>query len=315
MSNKVDFLKDDIKKLFIRYLVPCISGTLATSLYILFDTIFVGQGVGSIGLAALNIAIPMYNVLFAIGLLLGVGGATALSVSIGQKKFDKLNDIFTYSVGIAFMIGVLITAFGSIFIDELSYALGATNENFQLVKEYLRVILAFSISFILVNTLSVFIRNDKAPRLAMVSTILGSITNVILDAVFIFIFHWGMAGAAIATVISSVLSLFILVYFHFIRGNTKLRLVRIEAQMPLIKRIVLNGTPSFVIEVSAGIVIFAFNTVLNRITGTIGISAYSIIANISLICASIFAGISQASQPIISINYGAGKLDRVNKVL
>jgi putative MATE family efflux protein len=315
MSHKVDFLKDDITKLFMRFLIPSISGSVMVSMYILFDTIFVGRGVGSAGLAALNISIPIYNVLFAVGLLMGVGGATALSISIGQKNVDKLNDIFTYSVVIALSIGALITIFGSIFIDELICFLGANADNFHLVKEYLGIVIMFSISFIMVNTLAVFIRTDKAPRLAMWSTIVGAITNIVLDAVFIFVFNWGMRGAAIATVMSSVLSLSFLVYFHFIRGNTKLRLVKPKFSPELLKRISLNGTPSFIIEVSSGIVIFAFNGVLDNIVGTIGISAYSIIANISLICVAIFTGVAQAIQPIISVNYGAQKLYRVNKVV
>jgi putative MATE family efflux protein len=315
MSHKLDFLKDDITKLFMKFLIPSISGSVMVSMYILFDTIFVGRGVGSEGLAALNISIPIYNVLFAVGLLMGVGGATALSISLGQNKLDKLNDIFTYSVVIAFSIGALITVFGTIFIDELCYFLGANQENFPLVKEYLSVVVLFSISFIMVNTLVVFIRTDKAPKLAMWSTIVGAVTNIVLDAVFIFVFGWGMRGAAVATVGSSVLSLLFLIYFHFIRGNTKLRLIKPKFSLELLKRISLNGIPSFIIELSSGIVIFAFNSALDSIIGTIGISAYSIIANISLICVAIFTGVAQAIQPIISINYGAQKFHRVNKVV
>ncbi|MCM0649162.1 MATE family efflux transporter [Clostridium swellfunianum] len=315
MSHKVDYLKDDINKLFMKFLIPSIAGSVMVSMYILFDTIFVGRGVGSEGLAALNISIPIYNVLFAVGLLMGVGGATAMSVSIGQRKYDKVNDIFTYSVVAAFLIGALITIFGTIFIDELCYFLGANEENVYLVKQYLRVVILFSTSFIMVNTLSVFIRSDKAPKLAMWGTAIGSVLNIVLDAVFIFTFGWGMKGAAIATVISSVLSLCFLIYFHFIRGNSRLRLVKPRFELQLVKRIGLNGIPSFIIEVSSGIVIFAFNNVLESITGTIGISAYSIIANISLICVAIFTGVAQAIQPIISINFGAEKYNRVNRVV
>jgi putative MATE family efflux protein len=315
MRHKTHFLKDDIFKLFIRYLIPSVFAMLMVSVYIFFDTIFIGRGIGTDGLAALNIAIPIYSVLLSIGLLFGVGGATALSVSIGQGKQNKLNEIFTYSVAAAFIIGAFVTVFGIIFIDRLAYFLGADESTFHLVKEYLIIILSFSLSFILVSTLTVFIRHDGAPKLAMWGSAMGSILNIILDAVFIFVFKWGMAGAAIATVISSVLNLFLLIYYHFIIGNSKLKFIRLIPQIKLIKRILLNGIPSFIIEISSGIVIFAFNNVLNNIIGTIGISAYSIIANISLICAAIFTGIAQASQPIISVNYGAGQYSRVKKVV
>ncbi len=127
--------------------------------------------------------------------------------------------------------------------------------------------------------------------------------------------HLGMRGAALATISGSITSLFILIYCHFIKGKGRLKFVKTKLEMHTFKRILKNGAPSFIIEISSGIVIFAFNIVLEDITGTIGISAYSIIANISLMCVAIFTGICQASQPIISTNYGANQMDRVNKVL
>ncbi len=315
MAQKVDFLKDEVYKIFFGYLIPSIVASITVSMYILFDTIFIGRGVGSEGLAALNIAIPIYNVLFAVGLLLGIGGATAVSISIGRKKLNKVDEIFTNSIIVAIICSITFTILGSIFVKDICYFLGANENNIVLVKDYLSIVIMFSFSFLMVNTLSAFIRNDKAPKLVMYSTAIGAITNIIFDGLFVLVFHWGMRGAAIATVGSSLLSLFTLIYFHFIRGNSSLKLIRIKVKYKVLKRVVRNGTPSFIIEISSGIVIFAFNTVLNRIVGTIGVSAYSIIANISLICVAIFSGITQASQPIISINYGAKELVRVNKVL
>jgi putative MATE family efflux protein len=315
MKHKSDLLRGDVRTLFIRYLIPGISAMLMVSLYIFFDTIFIGRGVGSEGLAALNISIPVYNVLFAVGLLFGVGGATAFSVSLGQNKLNKLNDIFTCSIVLSILFGILFTVLGSIFIDELCYFLGASEENFPLVKEYLTVIVLFSFSFIITNTLTVFIRNDKAPKLAMWSTSIGSIANILLDILFIFIFNWGMRGASIATAISSMLSLFILIFFHFVKSNTRLRLNKVKFEPVLLRRIFKNGAPSFIIEISSGVVIFAFNNILDGVIGSIGISAYSIIANISLICAAIFTGIAHAIQPLISINYGAKEMSRVNRII
>ena len=315
MKHKVDFLKDDVFRLFLRYLGPSIAATAVASMYILFDTIFIGRGVGSDGLAALNIALPVYNVIFALGLLAGVGGATVMAISMGQKRLDMVNKIFTQSMIVAIVFGTLTAVLGSVFIDELCMFLGATESNFKLVKDYLSVIMMFSFSFLISNALSVFIRNDKAPKLAMWATVIGTIINIILDWLFVMVFHLGMRGAAIATITASLIGLFILVYFHFIRGKGSLRFVKTKVQGSTLKRILKNGVPSFIIEISSGVVIFAFNMVLDKITGTIGISAYSIIANISLMCGAIFTGICQASQPIISVNYGAREMKRVNKVL
>lgn len=315
MKQKADILQDDIFKLFLRYLGASIASTFMSSMYILFDTIFIGRGIGSEGLAALNIALPVYNVIFALGLLSGVGGATVMAISMGRKKFHMVNKIFTQSMIIAVVFGALITILGSIFIDNLCIFLGATESNFKLVKDYLSVIIMFNFSFLIVNALSVFIRNDKAPKLAMWSSIIGTIINIVLDALFVLVLHLGMRGAALATITGSITSLLILIYFHFIKGKGSLKFVKTKLEIHTFKRILKNGAPSFIIEVSSGIVIFAFNMVLEDITGTIGISAYSIIANISLMCVAIFTGICQASQPIISTNYGANQMDRVNKVL
>ncbi|WZL73320.1 MATE family efflux transporter [Clostridiaceae bacterium 35-E11] len=313
MKKKVDLLKDDIVRLFIRFVASSVSGMIMVSLYIMADTIFIGRGVGSEGLAALNIAIPMYNILFATGLLLGIGGATALSVSIGQKQFKKVNIIFTHSIVTALFLGLLYTVAGSIFLEPLSYFLGASRENISLVKEYLRIMMMFSTSFVMVYALTPLVRNDKAPKLAMWSTIAGGFTNIVLDALFIFKFHWGMKGAAIATVISSLVSLGLLCS-HFVVGGSSLKLQKLPIQTHILKRIFLNGVPSFIIEISSGMVIFTFNQVILSFIGEIGVSAYSIIANISLICIAMFTGIAQGVQPIISVNYGAKMMERANRV-
>ncbi|WP_291578295.1 MATE family efflux transporter [Clostridium sp. UBA6640] len=316
MSKRTDLLNDDIKKIFIKYLIPSIAGMLGISLNILFDTIFIGRGVGSEGLAALSIAIPMYNVLGAVGLLLGIGGATAASVSMGQKEYDKVNEIFTTSIIISIFLGVLFTVFGVVFIDKLCYFLGATEEIFSLVKDYLGILMIFSSAFILSQVLAVFVRNDRNPKLAMWSVLIGNLSNVVLDYIFIMKLGWGMKGAITATVCSPTITL-LLLSLHFIKGNNtlKAKINKFKLNVHTITRIFKNGTPSFIMEMSNAMIIFAFNNVIWRLVGSIGVSAYSIIANISLICSAIFYGISQAIQPIISINYGAGKEKRVYKSL
>lgn len=294
-------------------MITSVAGMLAVSFYILIDTIFIGRGVGADGLAALNIVIPVITLLTATGLLIGVGGATALSVTRGQGNIKKLNVIFTHSFGIAALVGILYSVIGMIFLEKLSFMLGASESNIHLVKEYFKGILSFGFSFVLVNALTVFIRNDKAPKFAMCTTITGGLLNIVLDALFIFGFKWGMFGAAFATSLSSLTSLS-LIFYYFKKGSTTLRLKEVKIDFSIVKRIFTNGFPSFVIEISSGLVIFAFNIALLKIIGEIGVSAYSIIANISLICVSIFTGIAQGVQPIVSINYGADLKDRVKKV-
>lgn len=308
--NNNKLLHENVSKLFLQYLLPSIGGMLGVSLYVLGDTMLVGRGLGSPGLAALNISIPMINVLNGLGLLFGIGGATTLSIDRGQQKYDAVNDVFTKAMGFSFFVGLLFFIIRLLFLDQLCYFLGASEATFAMTKDYLGVFLSFSIPFLLNSTLTVFVRNDGAPRLAMWGMLAGSIANVILDYIFIFIFKWGMAGGALATGIAPLIGLAIL-STHFLRKNNQIKFIFPEIKWSYIKRILANGSASFILELSGGIVIFAFNIVLLGIAGDIGVSAYSIIANLSLICAAIFTGIGQAIQPIVSFNFGAGRLERV----
>ena len=147
----------------------------------------------------------------------------------------------------------------------------------------------------------------------MIATVTSGLSNVILDYLLIFIFDMGIKGAGLATSIASLINLLILLT-HFISKKCSLRFIKFKINVKDISRILFNGLPSFIVEISSGIVIFIFNLKLLNIVGNIGVSAYSIIANVSLVAAAIFTGISQAMQPIISVNYGANKIDRVKRV-
>lgn len=168
--------------------------------------------------------------------------------------------------------------------------------------------------FVLNAFFIIFLRNDHAPRLVMVAMLTSSISNVILDYVFIFIFKMGMFGAGLATAMSPVISLLIM-STHFLRKNNTIEFAHFKFSFVTLKRMVLNGIPSFVIESMAGVVIFVFNLAILRIEGNIGVSAYSIVANLSLFSAAVFNGVGQAIQPIISVNYGAGLMERVKEVV
>lgn len=310
--KKVDLLKEDILKLIIRYMIPSVTGMLGLSLCIFLDTMFIGQGIGNDGLAALNIGIPIYNLFNSIGLICGVGGATVLAISIGKKRYDELDEIFTVSISIAFIIGVLITVIGSIFLNQISIILGASDTLLPLVMDYLKVILGGSIAFIMASILNVFVRNDGDPKKSMWAIIGVNITNIVLDYIFIFPLNMGMKGAAIATTIGQIVGIAILLS-HFFTGRNGIKFNMKSLSTKYVKRILSNGFPSFILEISAGIVIFMFNVKLAKISGDLAVSAYSIIANVALIFVAIFNGISQGIQPILGVNYGADKLKRVFK--
>lgn len=314
MSRRINLLESDVKKIFFHYLIPSIGGMIGLSLYIFFDTMFVGQGVGSEGLAALSIAIPMYNVYNAIGLLLGVGGATVLSIYIGEGNNRKANEAFTLSVLFNIFLGIILTIIQVIYIDEICYFLGASEELFPLVKEYLYIMAMFTWAFMLSGTMVAMVRNDKNPKLAMWAMLTGSISNIFLDWLFIIVFNMGMTGAIVATVISPLITLSI-ISIHFIKKLNTIKFVKVEFKVSFMLRIIKNGLASFILEFSSAIVIFAFNATMFKLIGPLGLSAYSIVANINLICVAIFTGIGQAVQPIISVNYGAKNIKRINTSL
>ncbi len=310
--NFVELTEMRLKKLLIKFLFPSILAMLATSVNILCDTIFISQGVGKEGLSALGIAIPIYNVYNAVSLLIGMGGATLYSINMGKKKKEKANQIFSTSLFVAIIIGLSISIFGYIFSKNVAILFGASEEILGLSNEYLKIILLSGINFILSGVLQAFIRNDGAPKLSMVAGITGNMFNVVFDYIFIFVFDMGMRGAAIATAIAPMVTL-IIIATKFIKKSGYLRFNYNLIRIPYIKNIFKVGISSSFIEVSGAIVIILFNYILIDMIGEIGVAAYSIISNIALIGVAILSGISQAIQPIISVNFGAEHYDRVIK--
>ncbi len=309
----MDLIKGSIPKLFIKYLIPAISSMIGLSLYILVDTIFIGQGVGVKGLTALNITLPIFSMFICLGVLLGMGGATAFSVSIGKKNIKEAQEIFTITLALGLIAGFVFTLINLLFIDQLCRFLGASSQIFDLAKEYSVILIWFSSAFIFTSILSCFIRNDHSPKTAMIAGLTGNFVNIILDAIFIFVFHWGMTGAVLATVISPLISIAVLMT-HFKKKHNQLKLTRPVNTFKKVYRILRNGFASFLDSIAPGIVIFSFNQVLLKLSGDLGVAAYSVIANIAFVGNVLFIGTAQAMQPIASQNFGAGYRLRVNKV-
>lgn len=300
-------------KTFYKYIITSILGMLMFSLYVLFDTIFVGQALGKVGLAALNVSIPIYNLLFGIGLLIGVGSSILISINAGKDKNQLASIAFNHSIVLGVTIGILFSTIGYLFLDHIIVFLGAGGQNKPLAEEYLKIIIPFSWSFIMVYNLSVVVRNDSNPRLSMVAMTFGGFLNIILDYIFIFPLKMGMKGAALATVIASLVSLSILLK-HILSKDCTYRLNSLKIDTDSSIKILKMGLPSFVVELSSGILIYIFNKELIQTLGYIGVSAYTIIANISLMIVAIFNGISQGAQPLLSLNYGLGNMEEVSRV-
>ena len=295
-------------KVFLKYSSLNVLGMLGLSFYILADTFFVSRALGADGLTALNLAIPVYSFINGSGLMLGSGGGTKYSILRSQKNKVKANQAFTNAV---VFTGIIAGIFCS---GPLVRMLGANESVFQMTKTYLQVILLFAPMFMANNLLLCFIRNDGNPQLAMTAMICGSLSNVILDYIFIFPLGMGLFGAAFATGLAPVISILILSpYLINKRNQFHLKKCRLSANLLL--DIFSSGLPSLITEVSSGIVIIVFNMILLRIAGNIGVAAYGVIANLSLVVMAVYTGIAQGIQPVLSSNYGAGNHKNVTAIL
>ena len=308
-----EFMEKPVKSLFFRYLIPSIMGTMVTSIYVLADTIIIGKGLGSVAMAALNIALPIYNIYFGLGLLFGVGGSVLMSIYRGRGEKEKADAYFTAAFLMNTVVWLLLLAASIFFMEDLAWLLGGTEETMPYIMDYIPYIIGGMGAFFFSSFLQTFVRNDGAPNLAMNAVIIGGVTNIILDYVFVFPMQMGMAGAAIATVAGSCLTVAILLV-HFFTKKNQLKWNWKGIKGSYLKEIVVNGTASFFIEVASGITIFAFNLQLLKYVGNTGVTVFGIICNTAIVVTCLSKGVNQAAQPILSINYGAGQMKRTNEV-
>lgn len=303
-----------MQNLIMKNVLPSVGGMMMVSLYILFDTIIVGQGIGKEGLAALNIGLPIYNLIFGTGILLGTGSGAYMSMNRGRNNIEEGEKSVLHSLVIGVTIGTIYTIIGFLFLENIAMFLGADSNNIILVKEYLGSIIIFFPSFLMVYNLSILVKHENRAKLSMIAMGAGGLTNIILDYIFVFPLGLGMKGAGVATGISSVVSLLILLT-HFKKREIKVNFKKFRLDKAILKVIVVIGFGSFIIEISSGIAIFLFNRKLLDMIGEIGVSSYSIISNISLMVVAIFTGICQGILPIISHDYGSGKYEDINNIV
>lgn len=303
-----------VNKVYLKYLIPTLLGMLSNSIYCIVDIYFVSAGSGSQGLAAMNICMPVFTILSCVGLLFGVGGATIMSISQGSGDMNTRNKAFAVSVFMMLIVGLMFSVFGVLFRKEFAYLLGSDDQLLPLVLEYLTPVMCSALPFVLMYSLSVLLRADNNPKLAMAALMVGNISNIILDYVFVSVFHMGIFGASVATSIAPVLSL-IAASFHFIlRKNTvhfKLR----SFDPKVIGRILSVGIGSGIMELSAGAIIFMFNSAILNLGGEVYLAAYAVITNIAYVFKGLLNGFAQAAQPLISTNFGSGIIKRCSKSL
>lgn len=312
--EKLNLLKDKESKVFFHYLVPAVCSTLVTSVYLLVDTLIIGQGVGALGISALNIFMPFFLLFNGIGLLFGIGSGILISSEDGMGNKKKANQYFATGFVSILSIAIILGLIWNYYLESLCVILGANSDTIDLVLEYGKCIMAFAPVFMMSNYFAPIVRNMKNPKLVMCAVLTGSVLNVILDYVFVFPMDMGMFGAAAATVIGSLTTLLVL-STHFIKKQNRVKINKETISLNLLAPIFKCGFSSLIMEVASGFVIFIFNIQILKYIGNNGIVVYGIISNCVLVGLALFNGVAQAAQPIIATNFGAGLNTRVKKVL
>ena len=308
--NTNSLTTESVSKLFFRYLIPAILGTMVTSIYILADTIIIGKGIGIDAMAALNIVLPLFNIFFGNGLLFGVGGSVLMAIARGRGDVKTGECYFTVALILNIITCIFYTIFLWIFMEPIAKFLGATEVTMPYVMNYAPYVIAGLSVFAFSTFLQTFVRNDGAPKLAMTAVVTGGISNVFLDLLFVYPLDMGMAGASIASVIGSGITVCILLC-HFCSKSNGLKLSLQGFSFSYVKDIFASGFTSFLVDITSGIVMFVFNIEILKTVGDVGVSMYGVICNTAIIVICLCNGINQAAQPIISTNHGAGLSNRI----
>ncbi|NMB01998.1 MAG: MATE family efflux transporter, partial [Firmicutes bacterium] len=307
--------QERILPLLIDFSIPAIVGMLVQALYNVVDRIFVGQGVGSLGLAGLAVVFPVMLVQMAFSMLIGLGATALISIRLGEDRKEDAERIMANSLGMLILISTLMMILGVAFLEPLVRLLGASEAVVPYARGYLSIILYGSVFQAVSFGLNHMIRAQGHPKIAMVTMLIGAITNTVLDPIFIFVFGWGVEGAAFATVLSHAVSM-IWVLSFFLRGKSQLRLdfkSIYKIQWPVVLQIVAIGFAPFAMQLASSLQNLILNQSLARYGGDLAISAMGIVFSVNTLFLMPIFGINQGAQPIMGFNYGAKKYDRVKE--
>lgn len=306
--------KSAVFREFLRYSTLSILGMLGVSCYILADTFFISRGLGTAGLAALNLAIPVFNFIHGAGIMLGLGGATRFSISQGREDRAGCRQAFTDAFWPGAGFALLFFLLGALAPGPLAKLLGADSQTLEMATTYLRWLLLFAPVFLLNNLLLCFIRNDSRPQLAMAAQLIGSFSNILLDWLFIFPLDLGMFGAILATCLSPVISITVMAP-HWAGGKCSFLPLDSCPALHGVLRTMSLGLPALIGQLSGAVVMILFNFLILGMAGNTGLAAYGVIANIALVVTAIYSGLAQGIQPQVSRFHGSGHPQMGRQVL
>ncbi|RJW41794.1 MATE family efflux transporter [Clostridiales bacterium TF09-2AC] len=308
---------EPVGKLLLAFSVPSIIACLVNSVYNIVDQIFIGQGVGYLGNAATTVSFPMMTIVMAFATLAGSGGGAYAAIKLGEKDVREANLTLNNLFSMSLIIGILISSMGLLFLDPLLRMFGATETVMPYARDYTSIILMGVPFSVLGITMSNMARTDGNPRLSMYGILIGATLNTILDPLYIFVFHWGVKGAAIATITSQILSAGILCHYFWRRGNMRFQFKLMKLVPRVCVKSLTLGASSGIAQLVACVMQVVMNNSLvyygnqSDVTGDVALSAMGIVMKIVMILGSVCIGIGVGSQPILGFNYGAGKYKRI----
>ena len=314
--NATELGTQPIGKLLMQYAIPAIIAMTASSIYNMVDSIFIGQGVGPLAISGLAITFPFMNLGAAFGAMVGVGASTLISVKLGQRDYGTAQTVLGNVITLNLIIGIAFSIITLMFLDPILYFFGASADTIGYARDYMLIILAGNVFSHMYFGLNAVLRASGHPQKAMYATINTVVINTLLDPLFIYVFDWGIRGAAIATIIAQVISL--IWQFKILTDKNELLHLRrgiYHLQSKIVKNIIAIGLSPFCMNVASCFIVIFINKGLKEYDGDLAIGAYGIVNRLVFICVMIVMGITQGMQPIAGYNFGAQQFDRVTRVL
>lgn len=318
--NKADNIlgTESISKLLLKYSVPAIIGMMVNALYNVVDRMFIGNipGVGPMAITGLGVTMPIMTIIIAFGMLVGIGAVTNTSLKLGEGERKEAEKIVGNAITLAIIIGFILTIVVAMFLSKILMMFGASEGTLQYAKDYMGVILIGTIFSIMAMMFNNLIRGDGNPKLSAIIMAVGCFTNIVLDAVFIFVFNMGIQGAALATIISQgITAIWGLLYYSRGKSNVKLKKANLKLDKKIVLTIFAIGGAPFAMQLATSLVQLTINHSLKSYGGDLSIGAMATISSINMIFVMPAFGLVQGMQPIVGFNYGAKKYDRAKKTL
>lgn len=313
MNGTHESLKhQSVRKVFFQYFFPSLLGMMLMSVNILIDGVFVGNGVGPEGLAGVNLAMPVFSLIFSVALWIGIGGGTVYSIYIGREEMAKARSVFSLAVSSSLVLLLAVGVTGYFNVNVIANLLGANADTLSHTVEYLRILFLLGWLIAVQQLLSIFVRNDGSPTLSMIALGVTAIANIGLNYYMIFILKLGVFGAALATVLASFIGLLVLL-LHFFKKQSNLRKPSFQWSWRMLGSIFSIGFPSFLTEAGALVFVAGYNLAIAGLLGTEGVAAFSVVNYLHGFMFLSFFGIESALQPMISYYHGANEKGRIKE--